>query len=141
ARARFVREMTSLTGKVLDDSPGIQSLTYDEIERQYPVLEKHSPEGDRLGKIPYTELYYCTLGTALVRLTHGLYMPPFKVIALDCDNTLWRGICGEDGPRGITLDPARRTLQEFMKQQHDSGMLLAMASKNNEADVLETFSQ
>jgi FkbH-like protein len=28
-----------------------------------------------------------------------------------------------------------------MKEQHDSGMLLAMASKNNEADVLETFSK
>jgi FkbH-like protein len=100
-----------------------------------------SAEGERLGRIPYTELYFCALGTALVRLMHGLFSPPFKVIALDCDNTLWSGICGEDGPQGVVLDPARRTLQEFMKEQHDSGMLLAMASKNNPADVLETFSK
>ena len=121
ARARFVREMTALTETVLDESPGIQSLTGDEIERLYPVLEKHSPEGERLGRIPYTDLYFCALGTALVRLTHGLFMPPFKVIALDCDNTLWRGICGEDGPRGIAIDPPYRALQRFMADQRDSG--------------------
>jgi len=39
---------------------------------------------------------------------------PFKAIALDCDNTLWSGICGEDGPTGIMLDDGRRALQEFM---------------------------
>jgi FkbH-like protein len=141
ARARFVHEMTALAEKVLDDSPGIQSLTFDEIERLYPVLEKHSPEGERLGRIPYTDLYFCAFGTALVRLTHGLFMPPFKVIALDCDNTLWRGICGEDGPGGVAIDPPYRALQRFMVDQRDSGMLLTLASKNNPDDVLETFEQ
>jgi FkbH-like protein len=140
-RARFVREMTKITETILDDAPGIQSLTCDEIERLYPVFEKHSPEGERLGRIPYTDLYFCALGTALVRLTHGLFMPPFKVIALDCDNTLWRGICGEDGPRGIAVDPPYRTLQQFMLQQRELGLLLTLASKNNERDVIDTFEQ
>jgi FkbH-like protein len=116
-------------------------LSHEEIQQLYPVAAPLSAEGERLGRIPYTELYFCALGTALVRLMHGLFSPPFKVIALDCDNTLWSGICGEDGPQGVVLDPAHRTLQEFMKEQHDSGMLLAMASKNNPADVLETFSK
>ena len=71
-RARFVREMTDAEETVFDDSTGIQSLIGDEIERLYPVFEKHSPEGERLGRIPYTDLYFCALGTALVRLTHGL---------------------------------------------------------------------
>jgi FkbH-like protein len=141
ARARFVREMTKLVETVLDDSTGIQSLTFDEIERTYPVLEKHSPEGERLGRIPYTDFYFCALGTALVRLTHGLLMPPFKVIALDCDNTLWRGICGEDGPRGISADGPYRALQRFMLDQRESGMLLTIASKNNARDVIDTFEQ
>jgi FkbH-like protein len=141
ARARFAREMASLTETILDDVPGLQSLTCEEVERMYPVLEKHSPEGERLGRIPYTELYFCGLGTALVRRVHGLLMPPFKVIALDCDNTLWRGICGEDGPSGVVIDAPYRALQEFMLDQRDSGMLLTMASKNNERDVFETFEQ
>jgi FkbH-like protein len=141
SRARFVREMGKLAEASLSEATGVQILTSHEIERLYPVAEKHSPEGERLGRIPYTDLYFCALGTALVRLTHGLLMPPFKVIALDCDNTLWRGICGEDGPRGISVDAPYRGLQQFMLDQRDSGMLLTMASKNNERDVIETFEQ
>ena len=139
ARREFAHEMALRIETMLEGTPGILYLSHEEIQQLYPVAEPSSAEGERLGHIPYTELYFCALGTALVRLMHGLYSPPFKVIALDCDNTLWKGICGEDGPRGVTLDPARHTLQEFMKEQHDSGMLLGMASKNNEPDVLEIF--
>jgi FkbH-like protein len=139
ARARFFREMTQLTRKLLENAAGVQCLAWDEIERFYPVLEKHSAEGERLGRIPYTDLYFCALGTMLVRLAHGLFMPPFKLIALDCDNTLWSGICGEDGPESVTIDPPFRSLQLFMLEQRQAGMLLALASKNNEAEVIETF--
>jgi FkbH-like protein len=140
-RRQFAHEMALRIESMLEGSPGVLYLSHEEIQQLYPVAAPLSAEGERLGRIPYTELYFCALGTALVRLMHGLFSPPFKVIALDCDNTLWSGICGEDGPQGVVLDPARRTLQEFMKEQHDSGMLLAMASKNNPADVLETFSK
>jgi FkbH-like protein len=141
ARRQFAHEMALRIETMLEETPGILYLSHEEIQQLYPVDEPWNEEGERLGRIPYTEVYFCALGTALVRLMHGLLSPPFKVIALDCDNTLWKGICGEDGPQGVTLDPARRALQEFMREQQHSGMLLAMASKNNEADVLETFSR
>ena len=141
ARRQFAHEMALRIETMLEGTPGILYLSHEEIQQLYPVDEPWNEEGERLGRIPYTELYFCALGTALVRLMHGLFSPPFKVIALDCDNTLWKGICGEDGPQAVTLDPARRALQEFMKEQQQSGMLLAMASKNNEADVLETFAK
>ena len=102
----------------------------------YPVTDILSEQGERLGRIPYTDQYFCALGTALVRLADALSRPPFKVVALDCDNTLWRGICGEDGPAAVEPNIA---LQRFMLDQHRNGMLLAMVSKNNEQDVLDTF--
>jgi FkbH-like protein len=139
SRREFAHEMALRVESMLEETAGILYLSHEEIERMYPVPKPASEAGERLGRIPYTDLYFSALGTALVRLTHGLFSTPFKVIALDCDNTLWRGICGEDSPRGVVVDPARRRLQEFMREQHDSGMLLVMASKNNEADVLETF--
>ena len=123
----------------LTDVPGVQYLDRDEVARLYPVESAHDPEAERLGRIPYSELYFCALGTALVRRAHALFTPPYKVIALDCDNTLWQGICGEDGPSGVVLDPPRRALQEFMLDQREAGVLLVMNSKNNEHDVLETF--
>src|SRR5260221_11294543 len=114
-------------------------LHFDEVEKLYPVEDYEAPGSAKLGHIPYTETYYTALGSALVRRAHAMTRPPYKVIALDCDDTLWNGICGEDGPAGVSLDAPRRELQEFMLSQLESGILLAMASKNNEQDVIDVF--
>lgn len=65
-----------------------------------------------------------------------------KVIILDCDNTLWGGIVGEDGLNGIKLSkndyPGNiyYCFQEQLLSLQKSGVLLALCSKNNERDVL-----
>jgi len=105
----------------------------------YPVVEWADEAADRLGRIPYTPAYFAALGTAIARLLHALKRPPFKVISLDCDHTLWAGVCGEDGPMGVTIDEPRRALQEFLLAQREAGMLLALSSKNNPDDVWQTF--
>jgi FkbH-like protein len=140
-RARFVKETTRFIASTLAELPGVQFLESEEIRKRYPVKKWEEATGDRLGKIPYTAEYFTALGSALVRCAHSLFTAPYKVIVLDCDNTLWQGICGEDGPQGITIDPPRRALQEFMLEQREAGMLLCMASKNNEQDVLDVFAQ
>jgi FkbH-like protein len=119
--------------------PGVQCINDSELGRLYPVENWYDAEGERLGRIPYTEQYFAALGTAIVRRAQALFRAPYKVIAVDCDNTLWQGICGEDGPAGVTLDPARRKLQEFLLEQREAGMLLVLASKNNQQDVFDTF--
>lgn len=137
--ARSSRELCPRIAGMLDDVPGVQYLSAEQIDRLYPVEARHDPDAERLGRIPYTELYFCAMGSAVVRYAHALLNPPYKVIALDCDNTLWQGICGEDGPSGVVVDPARRALQEFMLEQREAGMVLVLNSKNNEQDVLDTF--
>jgi FkbH-like protein len=104
-----------------------------------PVAEAHDPHGDELGHLPYTPVLFVALATAIARKIHSISTPPYKVIALDCDETLWAGICGEDGPQGVVIDAPRLALQEFMAERRRAGMLLALASKNNEEDVTETF--
>lgn len=136
--ASLVRARTALE-HALTDVPGLQYLDEVEIRRLYPVEAWFDASAEHLGRIPYTELYFAALGTMLIRRTQALYMSPYKVIAVDCDNTLWRGICGEDGPAGVSLDPARRRLHEFLLRQRDAGMMLVLASKNNEQDVFDTF--
>ena len=57
----------------------------------YPVSDYYDPHGHHAGHIPYTADSYAAIGTALVRTIYNLKRSPFKVIALDCDNTLWKG--------------------------------------------------
>lgn len=70
--------------------------------------------------------------------------PPSKVFILDCDNTLWGGVIGEDGLHGILLgtDGIGKAFLDFQKEIKKlvkEGVILILASKNNEADVWEVF--
>lgn len=117
----------------------VHLIAPEDVDALYPVDSPLDPHADELGRVPYTSLYFTALATAVMRNLHAIRSAPYKVIALDCDETLWSGICGEDGPQGVEIDAPRRALQEFMAAQRASGMLLALCSKNNEEDVIETF--
>ena len=72
-------------------------------------------------------------------------IPRSKVLVLDCDNTLWGGIVGEDLPSGINLgeDGTGKAFQDFQKEIYrlmNRGIILCLASKNNEQDVWDVFS-
>jgi FkbH-like protein len=64
-----------------------------------------------------------------------------KALIFDCDNTLWKGIVGEDGLDGIELSaatPAGRVFREVQAIALDlsrQGVLLGLCSKNNPEDV------
>lgn len=124
---------------LLKDVPGVQCVSHREVEEIYPVAVVDDPVADRLGHIPYTPEYYVAIATFLARRVCALVKPACKVIAVDCDHTLWRGICGEDGARGVELTPAHLQLQRALLRQHDAGVLLCLCSKNNTQDVWAVF--
>lgn len=92
-----------------------------------------------LAHMPYSSRGYLAIGTLISREIFSFLNVPYKVIVLDCDNTLWRGICGEVGLAGITLSPSYLFLQKFMLEQQKKGMILCLASKNDESDVFNIF--
>ena len=93
------------------------------------------------GTSPIHPLFYAASGTILARKIHALISLPYKVVVLDCDNTLWKGVIGEDGIDGITIPPGLGRLQQFMVELAGKGILLCLCSKNDESDVLEVFEQ
>ena len=123
----------------LADASGVYVVSSSELNAVYPVADYYDPSADELGHVPYTPAFFAALGTMAARKIYALKTAPKKVIALDCDQTLWKGVCGEDGPAGVTVDLPHMALQEFMAAQHDAGMLLCLCSKNNEQDVWEVF--
>lgn len=67
-----------------------------------------------------------------------------KCLVLDLDGTLWGGVIGEDGLAGIRLGgdaegEAFAAFQEYVVRLKDRGVILAVCSKNNEADAREPF--
>ncbi len=85
------------------------------------------------------------LSSAIECVFQRMYEARKKVLVLDCDNTLWGGVVGEAGLQGIELGQdgaglAFRDFQKVAKWLGSQGVILAVASKNNEPDVLQVFS-
>lgn len=73
------------------------------------------------------------------------YLPPLlltnlKAIAVDLDNTLYKGVLGEDGYDGIELTSGHIELQKTLKKLLNSGFFVCIVSKNDLSDVEKLFS-
>ncbi|MDN3268137.1 SDR family NAD(P)-dependent oxidoreductase [Streptomyces sp. MA15] len=105
-----------------------------------PAEETHYDEArDAAAHIPFTQEGCVALAAGVARAAHSALTAPSKVIVLDCDNTLWGGVVGEDGPHGVRLEPAHRAVQEWAVARQREGVLICLASKNEAADVDEVF--
>jgi len=68
-----------------------------------------------------------------------------KCLILDLDNTLWGGVIGDDGLEGIQLGhglgigKAFTELQMWVKKLRQRGIIICVASKNNEEIAKEPF--
>lgn len=141
ARLALYQKLEEQLSSSLSAAANIYLVPSADLEKNYPVAEYYDPHTDKLGHIPYTPAMYTAIGTQLARKINALRMAPYKVIVLDCDNTLWQGVCAEDGAQGVHIDGPYRALQGFMRDQQMAGKLLCLCSKNDEADVWEVFAQ
>ncbi|HEY6868235.1 MAG TPA: HAD-IIIC family phosphatase [Novosphingobium sp.] len=70
-----------------------------------------------------------------------------KCLVLDLDNTCWGGVIGDDGLHGIVLGQGNAlgeafvAFQAYAKALSQRGIILAVCSKNDEANALEAFEQ
>ncbi|MFA6010978.1 MAG: amino acid adenylation domain-containing protein [Desulfobacteraceae bacterium] len=126
------------------------ALSLNSIGNIYPVSSREilgpmgveqydEPLGLDAGHIPYTDEFFAALSYIIARKSFSILGKPYKAIVLDCDQTLWKGVVGEDGPLRVTVDPARKMLQELMVSQHEAGTLICLCSKNSEEDVLDVL--
>ena len=129
-------EFLAAVDAALAAGPRVTVVGPAQLSRLYPVAELHDPYGARAGAVPYRAPYYTALATALARDAARRVRAPYKVLALDCDNTLWHGTCAEDGAAAVVPRPA---LQERVAGLAAAGMLVCLVSKNEPADVHAVF--
>lgn len=97
-----------------------------------------------LYQLPYTKLFLDKFALLLDNFILKINSVDKKVIILDCDNTIWKGIVGEDGVEGIACDLNSNGIlyyhfQQFLLTRKLMGFILCLCSKNNEEDVKHVF--
>jgi FkbH-like protein len=140
-RPEIVGLLKGLAARLVSGIGGLPNLTVldDEAFGIFDPVSAYDAGGDRLGHLPYTPVFFAALAQNVARVVHTLKTPPYKVLMLDCDNTLWKGVVGEDGVDGIELTEPYLALQRFVVAKKNAGMLICLVSKNVEADVVEVF--
>lgn len=97
-----------------------------------------------IARAPLKREMLFALGLEYAKYIRALKGKSKKCLVLDCDNTLWGGVIGEDGLDGIKLGASHpgsgfSALQTEVVNLYNRGVLLALCSKNNEQDVLEAL--
>lgn len=94
---------------------------------------------------PYTPAFLDEFARRVMLASRAFGSYFYKALVLDCDNTLWGGIVGEDLLNGIKLDPHSYPGRVYWHAQQTfvalerNGVLLCLCSKNNAPDVDEVL--
>ena len=135
----FVRDF------VCQHSPRFCLMDWDQFAHRIGEAEAMDYRYWYLSKAPFKRAFLDALARELVKVVFALKGQAKKCLVLDCDNTLWGGIIGEDGLAGIKLDgheyPGRAyyDFQKTVLQLVERGVLVTLCSKNNESDVFEVL--
>jgi FkbH-like protein len=97
-----------------------------------------------LGRFPFSDSmsrHLAGRAAALLLATRGRSI---RLVVLDLDNTLWGGVLGEDGMKGVKLGGdfpgnAFAAFQGLLKRLSARGIALAVTSKNDETQALEAI--
>jgi FkbH-like protein len=144
SRARFVVRLNQAL-RVMAEEEGVDILALDDraardgLSRWHDAVLWHRSKQEIAP--PAAPLYGDLVGRWLAALQGRSY----KCLVLDLDNTLWGGVIGDDGLEGIELGQgtplgeAYVALQDYARELSRRGVILAVCSKNDEANALEPF--
>ncbi|MDH5471995.1 MAG: UDP-4-amino-4,6-dideoxy-N-acetyl-beta-L-altrosamine N-acetyltransferase [Gammaproteobacteria bacterium] len=97
-----------------------------------------------MARAPFSIQFSNSLSQHILGMMLALEGKTARVIALDLDNTLWKGVIGDDGISGIALGgdyPGNvyKIIQKVLKSFRERGIALVLCSKNTEEIAFEVF--
>jgi FkbH-like protein len=126
-------------------TPNIQIISIDSILAEVGISKAIDRRGFATGRALFSEAFLRSYSRWIAPVFLASRGRTRKVIVLDCDNTLWGGILGEDGEEGVHLGPDIRAGRAYWEAQYvlksfkRRGALLAVCTKNNESDIQSIF--
>jgi len=123
---------------------GVFVLSPAHLDELSPLSSRFDPASCLQTGFPYSKPHAELLASALASL--AVPAPPKKGIITDLDDTLWSGIAGETGPDGVHWDLEHHAqphglYQQLLASLAESGVLVAVASKNEPDTVSRVFAR
>jgi FkbH-like protein len=142
--SQVVERANALLAQLCARNPGVYVLDVARAALEMGLERWNDAKLASMARIPWSFPAQVALARCLARHLRALTRPACKCLVVDLDGTLWGGVLGEDGVAGVALDadyPGRvyRDFQRALLALRARGILLAIASKNDEATVREVF--
>ncbi|MFA6450945.1 MAG: HAD-IIIC family phosphatase [bacterium] len=139
--------IAGLNARLAEDASRIGNcyiLSVDNLIARVGREKFADPRMWHMGKIPYSREAWKAVAAEYAKYIRALRGRNKKCLVLDCDNTLWGGVVGEDGINGIRIGEnfpgsCYRDFQLAVLNLYHRGVILAVCSRNNEEDALEVF--
>ncbi len=143
-KTHFIRSLNSQIEHLAAEYPNCKVVESDLIVRQIGEQVYYDWRYWHIARSPYSRQALTAFAKQDIALFEMIKGKAKKCLVLDCDNTLWGGIVGEEGTRGIKLGESYpgieyKAFQKHILELHSRGVILALCSKNNEQDVWDVF--
>ncbi len=137
-----VREILAHLAGRLAKSRNIRVVSSQRLDRISPPGSRFDVKAEISTGFPYKISHADALANLLSRIIRN--PPPKKGLITDLDDTLWKGILGEVNVEGIAWDLDHHAQKHGLYQQllaslAETGILIAVASKNDRSLVEEAF--
>ena len=129
------------------DAAGVHVIALDARAAQDGVRHWHDPLLWHRAKQETSPTVAPVYGDMVARVLAALQGRSYKCLVLDLDNTIWGGVIGDDGVDGLelgqgsALGEAFAAVQDYAAQLGKRGVILAVCSKNDEANALAAFAE
>jgi len=138
---RWYVELNYLLLQLVESHPRLVLCDLDYLVGSYGHTA-YDERNDRVSSYPFSNRFTLELARYFgLTLMPALLQPKLKLLILDLDYTLYRGVLGEDGLEGIVFEESHLALQQLLMKLKENGMLLAISSKNELADVEQLIQQ
>jgi FkbH-like protein len=139
-----IRQINEGLRAICQERQGVYLLDYGSLVARHGFEQWHDEEKWLTARMPISARHLLHMVQAWLRFLVPLTGRTAKVLVVDLDNTLWGGVIGEDGIRGIRLGAEYpgapyQALQRALLDLDRKGILLAVCSKNTPEDAMEAL--
>ncbi|MFJ7825267.1 HAD-IIIC family phosphatase [Psychrobacillus sp. NPDC096623] len=140
-RRNWFRQLNDLLQRASEEITMLEIIDLDFLASKKGIAI-YDLRNDQISNYPFSNNFTVDIARHMgLQLFPAIFRPRLKVIIMDLDNTMYSGVLGEDGYDGIRLKEEHIALQKTLLSLKQSGIILAISSKNEHADVVELFNK